>query len=77
MFLIKLRATNRLFLQTVRFTVKNKLFIILPLIALIFTFSGVVLLGFGVRFGAELNLQPNMPHYYWYLQIVGFLTLIF
>lgn len=77
MFLINLRATNRLFLQTLRFTVKNKLFILLPLVALVVTFSGLVLLGWGVHLGAELNLQSNMPQYDWYLQIAGFLTLIF
>ena len=77
MFLVKLRATNRLFLQTLRFAVTHKLFIIIPLVALVFTFSGFVLLGWGVHLGAELNLQPNMPQYDWYLQIAGFLTLIF
>lgn len=77
MFLVKLRATNRLFLQTLRFAVTHKLFVILPLGALFFTFAGLVLLGWGVHLGAELNLQPNMPQYDWYLQIAGFLTLIF
>lgn len=73
MSLFNLKYTNQLLIQVLRFTVKNKLFIFLPLLSFIFTFLGLVLIGFDVYWGNTLSQKfMNIPPDYWYLELAIF-----
>ncbi|RMX03789.1 hypothetical protein EAW55_05365 [Legionella jordanis] len=70
------RASNRLFTQSLKFMAKNPLFFMLPLCSLVLSFLLLLLLGFLIRWGAQINIQYlNPPHYYWYFEVVAFLLL--